>query len=715
MTSTPVSANAEQFKNSFREEGREILTDLESALLELNENHGDSDLIGRIFRGLHTLKGSGSMFGFERLAAFTHDLETAFDMVRNGRLEVTAELVDQTLSALDQISAMLEEDTGGGTPADEAVCANIISNVRRLAGIQSGKEPAQKKASTPTANPPALASGKSQSWRIYFAPGPDLMRCGANPALILQELRGLGGLSVHAEMKSVPPLAEMDPERCYIAWELVLETAAGLDAIKDAFIFVESNCELAIELASGASADKAALKPTNKVDKTAKVLAEKRAQPGGRRAYDKAENVSSLRVPAERLDQLVNLVGELVTVQARLSELANQRDDTEVTEVAEEVERLTGALRENSMNIRMVPIRGTFEKFRRLVHDLSRDLGKKVELAIEGADTELDKTVIDQLSDPLMHLIRNSMDHGVESPETRAARGKRATAVIHLAARYSGASVLISVSDDGNGIDKEAVRAKAIERGLATADAKLSDSEIFAFIFNAGFSTAKQVTDVSGRGVGMDVVRQSIEGLRGTIEVKSETGAGTCVTLKLPLTLAIIDGLLVIVGETNYVLPLSATLECIELTRADVVANNGKHIVNVRGELVPYVRLREHFHVRGEAPAIEQIMLVETDTGRFGLVVDQVLGNCQTVIKNLGRFYRHVQFVSGATILGNGTVALILDPGRLMQDVMRYARCSRKIRVAASGGGSQNNSVVSSVPGGTNNAGPDAGGNELKQ
>jgi two-component system chemotaxis sensor kinase CheA len=441
----------------------------------------------------------------------------------------------------------------------------------------------------------------------------------------------------------------------------------GRDAIRDVFIFVEDSCELTIEPASNSA-------PAGLADAAAKALDEPRAQSGGRRTYDKPDSASSLRVPAAKLDQFVDLVGELVTVQARLSELAARRDDPEIAEVSEEIERLTSSLRENSMNIRMLPIRATFEKFRRLVHDLARDLGKDVELTIEGADTELDKTVIDQLSDPLMHLIRNSMDHGIEPPELRAARAKRSTATIHLSARHSGASVLIGVSDDGGGIDAEAVRSRAVEKGLVDEDAPLTEAETFALIFQPGFSTAKQVTDVSGRGVGMDVVRQRVDSLRGTIDVASTPGAGTSVTLRLPLTLAIIDGLLVSVGDACFVLPLANTLECIELTRADIERANGKHVANVRGVIVPYIRLREHFNIRTPRPEIEQIMLVETEGGRYGFVVDRVLGDCQTVIKNLGRFYRHVQVVSGATILGNGTVALILDPERLAADAVRLGR-----------------------------------------
>ena len=702
--SQQAAESAEMFKTSFREEAREILTELESALLELHENRGDAELIARIFRGLHTIKGSGAMFGFERLAAFTHDLETAFDLVRNGRLEISAELIDLTLAALDQIGAMVEEGAEGAVPADAAACANILARVRRLASIEEETKPAEKAGPMPG---PPRPSGPVRNWRILFAPGPDLMRYGAKPSLLIAELRQLGELSVRAIFDAVPPLAEIDPERCYVSWEIELATAADLEAIRDVFIFVEDTCELAIEAASGSAMASQEAQPFCESDATARAFEEKRGS-GGRRSYDKPDNASSLRVPAAKLDQFVDLAGEMVTVQARLSELAGRRDDAEITAVSEEIERLTAALRESSMNIRMMPIRATFQKFRRLVHDLARDLGKNVELTIEGADTELDKTVIEQLGDPLMHLIRNSMDHGIGSPEDRAARGKAALATIHLSARYAGASVLVTVSDDGRGIDCDAVRHRAIERGLISCDAQLSESQIFALLFEPGFSTAKQVTDVSGRGVGMDVVRQRVEALRGAVEVQSKPGQGTSVTLCLPLTMAIIDGLLVAVGDACFVLPLASTLECIELTRDDALRANGKHIANVRGQLVPYIRLREHFQMRSTAPQIEQAMLVDTSEGRFGFVVDRVLGNCQTVIKSLSRFYRQVQIVSGATILGNGSVALILDPERLVQDAMREEINGKGLRAAQPRGVSQQNSVDRPALAAKGSAGPSA-------
>ncbi|MFY9743599.1 MAG: chemotaxis protein CheA [Candidatus Sulfotelmatobacter sp.] len=652
----------DKYKQTFLEEAREILVELESALLALNENPGDQELVGRAFRALHTIKGSGAMFGFDELAAFTHNLENAFDEVRNGRLSVTPELINLSLSALDQIRAMLDEAAGAGK-ASGALSADILAKLSQLTGRRETKPAAAPAADSVSAG----VKSATHDWQVRFSPGPDLMRLGADPLLLLRELRQLGSLQIMANMAAVPPLGELDPERCYISWDMVLTTSAPREAISDVFIFVEDACEVTINPASAPA-------PEAAVASAPAAAVEASAEPrpnSGRSAHDKPDIVSSIRVPAAKLDRFVNLVGELVTVQARLGEIATRRDDPDVVTVAEEIERLTSALRENSMSIRLLPIRGTFERFRRLVHDLARDLHKEVELTIEGADTELDKTVIDQLNDPIMHLIRNSMDHGIESPEARRAANKRPTATIHLSAKHAGASVLIGVTDDGGGINAQAVRERAIEKAMMAATAQLTEAEIFSFILAPGFSTARQVTDVSGRGVGMDVVRRSVDALRGTIDIASQPGAGTSVTLRLPLTLAIIDGLLVRIGHNYFVLPLANTLECIELTRQDIEKANGKHMANVRGEIIPYIRLREYFNIRTERPEREQIMVAETEQGRYGFVVDQVLGDHQTVIKNLGRFYRHVQVVSGATILGNGSVALILDPQRLVQEATR--------------------------------------------
>jgi two-component system chemotaxis sensor kinase CheA len=699
----------DKFKQTFLEEARDIIVELESALLELNESRGDMELVGRTFRALHTIKGSGAMFGFDQLAAFTHNLETAFDDVRNGKLAVTAELINLSLGALDQIKAMLEE-ASGGPAADQAVAGEILGKVKKLTGAGGEAAGAVARTANPEAARPAAAEA-AREWRIHFAPGADMMRTGANPLLLLRELEQMGRLELRVSTASVPPIAELEPERCYLAWDAVLTTPAAREAISDVFIFVADSCEFSIEAGgtareepretpsaaemaptSGAPSSSVGPAPEAPSGEQEKEKAEKpKYPPWGRRATDTPDNASSIRVPAAKLDQFVNLVGELVTVQARLGQLAAEREDADVAAVSEEIERLTSSLRESSINIRMLPLRNTFERFRRLVHDLCRDLNKDVELSIEGAETELDKSVIDKLSDPLMHLIRNSMDHGIEPAAERAAAGKRPAALLRLSARYAGASVLIGVSDDGRGIDTAAVRRRAAEKGLVAADAALSDSEIYGLIFQAGFSTAAKVTDVSGRGVGMDVVKRSVESLRGRIDVASQPGRGTAITLRLPLTMAIIDGLLVRVGGAHFVLPLASTLECIELTRADIRQSNGKHVAAVRGELIPYIRIREYFAIAGEWPEREQIMITETEDGRYGLVVDQVLGDHQTVIKNLGRFYRHVQVISGATILGNGQVALILDPHRLVREAVEEQTAdgaeAKVPRAQAAGGG----------------------------
>ncbi|MEE4136539.1 MAG: chemotaxis protein CheA [Desulforhopalus sp.] len=378
-----------------------------------------------------------------------------------------------------------------------------------------------------------------------------------------------------------------------------------------------------------------------------------------------SESGSSVRVPADRLDQLVNRVGELVTVQARLSQAAASRDDSDLLAIAEEVERLTAELRDTSLNMRMLPIGTTFSKFKRLVRDLSNELGKKIEMKTTGAETEIDKTVIEKLNDPLVHLIRNSLDHGIEAPEVRQGIGKPSCGTVLLAAAHSGDSVEIVIKDDGKGIDREAIFAKGVEMGLAHADAQLGDSEVFNMIFAPGFSMAKEVTGISGRGVGMDVVKRAIEALRGSIVIDSTKGVGTTITIRIPLTLAIVESLLVGIDQDTYALPLSIVEECVELSREDIARAHGRHLINVRDQIVPYVPLRIAFGIKEQPPALQQVVITNVNGHPVGFVVDQVIGQHQSVIKTLGRMYRDVRGISGATILGDGSVALILDINHL--------------------------------------------------
>lgn len=625
----------------YREEACELLSELEAALLELEETPTDMGLIGRVFRALHTIKGSGAMFGFDELAKFTHEIENVFDLVRDGKKQVSKELISLGLSARDRIRIMLEND---GKGLDDPKAQELIGQIRCLLSDQADISPSV----------PVI-------YFIYFCPSEEIFHTGTNPLLLLNELQHLGECHIKAITKDIPDLYRMNPESCYTAWNILLTTSEPINTIRDVFIFVEDKCELIVRLA-----DAEDLHP-HKEDYAPCISPQPVQQETDRQKSDKREDsVSSIRVPAAKLDALVNLVGEMVTVQARLSRKAAMEKDPELLSVAEEVERLTTSLRDNTMNIRMLPISTTFGNFRRLVRDLSAELGKEAALITEGGETELDKTVIEKLNDPLIHIIRNAIDHGLEAPRVRISSGKPAEGVITLTAAHSGAYVLIRISDDGAGLKTDNIRLKAVERGLIAPDAKLSESEVCDLVFAAGLSTSSKITEVSGRGVGMDVVRRAIGSLRGTAEISSETGKGTTVTLRLPLTLAIVDGLLIEVSGGYFILPLSVVEECVELRNRELAKVRTGHIMSFRDDMLPYINLRTLFLSEGQMPNIEQVVIAEAKDGRVGLGVDRVIGQHQTVIKNLGKAYKDIECISGATILGDGTVALILDVPKLM-------------------------------------------------
>ncbi len=691
----------EQHIATYREEAGELLAELETSLLDLEETPDDHDLINRVFRAMHTIKGSGAMFGFDDIAAFTHEVETVFDLARNGKMVVTKELLDLTLKSRDHISALLDASAGCG-PADKQQGDALIAGLRRLVP-QSAPEvqnPDINLEQHPTAK--ASEENNQKTWRIRFQPNPSLLLCGSNPIALINELRGLGSCLVTADFNRVPPLDGLVGEHCYLDWDIILTTTRDEAAIKDVFIFVEDDCRISIDLIDDPSQssdddsyqklgeiliDRGDLqpaelkqvldqqKPLGKLLVDQGVVTPEKIQSAlGEQQHIKQirqertatpDAAASIRVPAERLDQLVNLVGEMVTVQARLTQVSNTLGDANFISIAEEVERLTNELRDTALNIRMLPIGSTFSKFKRLVRDLSQELGKEIEMETFGADTELDKTVIEKLNDPLVHIIRNSIDHGIEQPAKRMAAGKPTAGTIRLGAEHAGDSVLITIKDDGAGINRDAIRAKAIELGMIAPGADLTNQEIYGYIFAPGFSMAAKITSVSGRGVGMDVVKRGIEGLRGTIVVDSELGRGTTITLKIPLTLAIIESLLVKIGDSHFVLPLAAVEECVELSRADVQASHGRNLAKVRGNLTPFICLRDQFSISGDRPEIEQIVIVSVQGVRIGFVVDFVVGEHQTVIKPLGVLYHDVKGISGATILGDGSVALILSPGDL--------------------------------------------------
>jgi two-component system chemotaxis sensor kinase CheA len=501
------------------------------------------------------------------------------------------------------------------------------------------------------------------------------MANGTNPLGLLDELRDLGECRIAVDKSKLPPLDSLNPSDIHLGWTAELLTDADRAAIKDVFIFVMDEMELAIEpiLREAKPAEIAAettreTAPAPAVEAAAKPATPAAAPPPQAAATDQKQAKASenVRVPAERLDELMDRVGELVIAQSRLSQLADASIEIQLRAVSEDIERLSGELRDTMMVLRMMPVASLFGRFRRLVHDLSRETGKVIELETEGETTEVDKTVIDRLADPLVHLVRNSIDHGLETPDERRAAGKPEAGHVRLSARQSGGEVIITVKDDGRGINRERVRAKAESSGLIQPGASLSDQELLQLIFQPGFSTAQQITNLSGRGVGMDVVKKTVEALRGAIEVTSTPGNGSEIALRIPLTLAIIDGLLVRVGTGAYVIPLSAVEECLELSPEDDLRSRGRSFISLRDSLVPFIRLRELFNTRTQPDPFQKIVVISTGSERVGLVVDQIIGDHQTVIKSLSKLHHDVATFSGATILGDGSVALILDVAHLV-------------------------------------------------
>ncbi|WP_298291323.1 chemotaxis protein CheA [Novosphingobium sp.] len=659
---------------AFRLEAADLLAVTEQALLDLTHDLGSRELIDTVFRGLHTLKGSGAMFGFDALAGFTHHCETAFDRVRKGSVPATQELVSVVLAALDHMQALLGDDCD--TPALTAAGDAILARLQAALGEQA--QAAASATQDLAQDDAVLRYGDAEAadgWRITFYLPPDTLVNGTNPLLLLDELRALGAAQVTALTDRIPPLGTLEPGQCHIGWQVELHGDVSRAEIEDVFIFVMDDMELTIapltpEPAAASAAPEAVTGSVAATEPAAAAAAASTSEPARNRAAA-TPAAESVRVPAERLDVLMDRVGELVIVQSRLAQLAHggvhdTAGELALRSVAEEIERLASELRDTIMVLRMVPISSLFGRFRRLVHDLARETGKTIELITEGESTELDKTVSERLADPIVHLIRNACDHGLETPEDRAATGKPATGRVELVAQQSGGEVLITIRDDGRGINRARVRAKAEANGLIQPGQPLTDSELLHLIFAPGFSTAAQVTNLSGRGVGMDVVKRTIEGLRGAIDIISDEGRGSTITLRIPLTLAIIEGLLVRVGDARYVIPLAAVEECIELSLEDDLRSRGRSMITLRDQLVPYLRLRELFATGTRPDQFQKIVVIATGGERVGLVVDQIIGSHQTVIKSMSGVHRGITSFSGATILGDGGVALILDVAQLV-------------------------------------------------
>lgn len=670
-----------RFQAAFFEESAEHVATMEEGLLQLERRPDDLDLVNRIFRAAHSIKGNSGMFKLIAITEFTHLLENLLDQLRTSQRTLTKAVIDLLLESTDGLKHLIEAAKTGEVH-DEGRIATLRERLMGGAGMaEVATEP--------------VVQGLPSSRRvtIEWTPGPTLFQRGLDPVQIVKELEHLGRVrTILRGVQGLPALADLDPERCYLAWTCILDTAESDQTIADVFEFVREDSQIVME------ADAAAVSPLTPTDAVVPAVSTSPSEssrlaiasgdapspmmPSPSGTTPKKSDGASIRVDTEKIDKLINLVGELVITQSMLSQLGNHFESPDLPVLQErlaQLERNTREIQERVMSIRMLPIAMVFNKFPRVVRDLAAKSGKEIQLIVAGEETELDKTVIESIGDPLTHLIRNAADHGLESPEERMALGKSAQGTLRLSAYQEGGNIYISVQDDGRGLDRDKIVAKARASGIIGVDEHLSDEQVWLLIFRAGFSTAEKVTEVSGRGVGMDVVRRNIEALGGTIAIKTVAGQGTTFLLKLPLTLAIVEGMAVRVGSETYLVPLLSILESLQPSAGAVKTIVGKgQVINVRGTYIPIVRLYEAFHLDADHtdPMRAILIIVETESERVALMVDELLGQQQVVIKNLEQNFHKVDGIAGATILGDGTVGFIVD-------VRGMLALSRGVAVAA--------------------------------
>lgn len=652
----------------FVEEAKELLARVEKSLLGFAASDADTqtELLNEIFRAAHTLKGAAGVFGFEAIVQFAHGAETLLDRARDGLVKLEELEIKTLLSAHDELVRLVEAvETENELKGNSELATQLLE-------LADGKRPSEKKA---TAKPQEPTVRK----RLHVRFGAGVMKDGFDPFDFLEQVVKCGSNAKWAcDWSAIPVDATFDPTICHLSASVELDTKSSDDALRSVFDFILDSSSVTIEtvVASQPAPPPVAAAAPPSAPAPAETTGTEAAGSGpkaGGASGTEAEKM--VKVPAGRLDALIDLVGELV-IAAAASEASAQRNDLHATKDAQgTVSQLVGNIRDTALALRMVPIGDTFSRFHRVVRDVSKQLGKDIVLAVHGAETELDKSIVERLVDPLTHIIRNSLDHGVETVEARLAAGKPARATLTLAAFHEGGSIVVDVKDDGQGLNRARIRKKAIEKGLIAADAVMTDEAIDELIFVPGFSSAEQVSSLSGRGVGMDVVRRSVESLRGAVEVVSVPGQGTTVRLRVPLTLAIIDGFQVGVSGRTWVVPLKVVHECVDLSLA--LQSEAHHRLDLRGEVVPFVRLRDFFSVAGDRPTRECVVVVEESGRRVGLVVDQLLGASQAVIKPLGPLFQHMEGIGGATLLGTGEVGFVVDVAQLVR------KATGKTRLAA--------------------------------
>ncbi len=660
-----------QMDVKYTEEALELIKNMEETLLLMEARPEDDSLIQQVFRDMHTLKGNSAMLGFKLVADFTHHLESIYDYIRNKEIKLSKDIINITLNALDHLSLLVNSNhvlNASSKKSHEQITAVIIE-IANCAAHNAGSVVSEISVATEM----YIQEKELLNYHIVFTPHADILLNGTNPLYLIDDLYALGSCKAEAHVYNIPPLEKCEHNVCYTSWDIYLTTTANKQAILDVFEFVLHKCELKISLLKepGIATVSDGAIVQERVDNdllstaTAQVL---ESTPVAESTLSTKKNniIPSIRVPSERLDIMMSLVSELMTLQAKLSTHTDQHPQSELLGVTENLEKISTRLRDNAFSMCLIPVENMITPFKRLVRDLSIELNKEIEFITEGTETELDKNIMEGLSDPLMHLLRNSIDHGIEYPDVRKKEGKPAIGKIILKAFCAGTNVYIEIQDDGKGMDPDKIRNKAIQKGIIASEDNLTEKEIFNLIFLPGFSTAEQVSELSGRGVGMDVVKRKIADIRGQIKITSKINAGTTITIKLPITVSIIDGLLVKINDADFVIPLSAVERCYELPVSKKL-NRFHNLIVLDGEQIPFISLSQEFDGIESVKPAQEIVIVYYDEKRVGLIVDRIIGKFQAVLKPLGRYFLHMDNISGATILGDGKIALVLDTNNVTE------------------------------------------------
>lgn len=671
--------NYPEVNEVFFSECEELLQEIESVLLHLLEGIEDKETINKLFRHIHTIKGSAGIFGFEHIEAFAHGLENLLQQVREEKLHFTPQLAEYLLKCRDHLAQLVECAAANSIPDQDLLEQGeaLTAGIREFMPAGNGQIDSPPTKRSAAIAPIPETDREEDTWHLSLRFKPDTFRNGFDPLSFIRYLNEIGRIvELRVIDRDLPPLTELDPENCHLGFEIRLRTPADEGEIRQVFEFVEDDCDITVAPEGGRSQPAPAARVAVGVTPATTARSEERLPlPTAR----KARKAKYIRVDSDKLDQLVNFVGELVISTAHICQTAHGRGYEDIAESTDTLTKLVGDIRDSTLQLRMIPIGGAFNRFNRIVHDLGQELGKEVRLEIHGAETELDKSVTEIISDPLMHLVRNAIDHGLETSERRAALGKNPEGTLRLNAYHETGEIIIEVGDDGAGLNREKILARAMKAGLVKAGETLTDTDIHRFLFMPGFSTAEHVTNLSGRGVGLDVVNKNIEALRGRVDIESQEGRGTTMRIRLPLTLAIIDGFLVNVAESSFIIPLDLVVECLQFSEEYLVHGN-KKVMELRGEALPVIRLGEIFDVNGKKIERENIVVVRQAGKKIGLIVDELLGEVQSVIKPLGRIFGRTPGFSGATILGDGTVALILDVASLVGTMEKREKAEHKKR-----------------------------------